>query len=45
MGQLRKRSLNSITDSVDMNLRKLQETVEDRGAWRAAVHEIAKSWT
>ena len=45
MGQLRKRSLNSITDSVDMNLSKLQETVEDRGAWHAAVHEIAKSWT
>ena len=29
----------------DMNLSKLQETVEDRGAWHAAVHEVAKIWT
>ena len=45
MGQLRKRSLDNITDSVDMNLSKLQETVEDRGAWNAAVHGFAKSRT
>ena len=35
----------SITDSMDMNLSKLWETVGDRGAWRAAVHVVAKSWT
>ena len=35
----------SITDSVDMNLHKLQETVKDRGAWCAAVHGVAKSQT
>ena len=33
------------TDTVDMNLSKLQGTVEDRGAWCAAVHVVAKSWT
>ena len=31
--------VDSITDSMDMNLSKLQETVKDRGAWSAAVHE------
>ena len=35
--------LNNITDSVDMNLNKLWETVEDRGAWCAAVHRVAKT--
>ena len=44
-GQQRERQLDGITDSTDMNLSKLQETVEDRGAWRAAVHGVAKSWT
>ena len=39
------RWLDSITDSMDMNLSKLQETMEDRGAWRAAVHEVTKSQT
>ena len=34
--------LDSITDLMDMNLSKLQEIVE-RGAWRAAVHGVAKS--
>ena len=33
--------LESVTDSVDVNLSKLQETVEDRGAWCAAVHGVA----
>ena len=32
------RWLNSITVSVDMNLSIIQETVEDRGAWRTAIH-------
>ena len=37
-GQRRMRWLDSITDSMDMKLSGLQEIVEDRGAWRAAVH-------
>ena len=44
-GQQRKRWLDSITDSMDMNLSKLWETVEDRGVWRAIVREVTKSWT
>ena len=44
-GQQRVRWLDGITDSMDMNLSKLQETVEDRGAWRIAVHGVAKNWT
>ena len=39
------RWLDSITTSVDMNLSKLQGMVKDRGAWRAAVHGVAKNWT
>ena len=39
------RSLDGVTDSIDMNLSKLQEIGEDRGAWCAAVHEITKSRT
>ena len=37
------RWLDSITDSVDMNLSQLREIMEDRGAWRAAVQGVAKS--
>ena len=44
-GQQRVRLLDSITDSMDMNLSKFQEVVEDKGAWYAAVHGVAKSWT
>ena len=44
-GQQRMRCLDSITDSMDVNVSKLQEVVKDRGAWWATVHGVTKSWT
>ena len=44
-GRQRMRWLDGFTDSMDMNLSKLQEILTDRDTWRAALHGFAKSWT
>ena len=44
-GAAEEEMVNSINDSMDMNLSGLQEILEDSGAWFAAVHGVAKSWT
>ena len=44
-GRQRMRWLDVMTDSMDLNLSKLQEMVKDRETWRAAVHGVKKSWT
>ena len=44
-GQHRTRQLDGVTDSTDIHLSKLWETVKDRGAWRAAVHGVIKVMT
>ena len=44
-GQQRMRWLDGITDSMHMSLRKLQDIVKDRDAWRPAVQEVTNSWT
>ena len=44
-GQQRMRWLGNNTDSMDMNLSKLQETVKDSRGWQVVIHGVTKSWT
>ena len=44
-GRQRMRCLDGVTDSVDVSLSRLWETVKDREAWRVAVHGVTKSQT
>ena len=44
-GRQKMRWFEGITDSMGMNMSKLQEIVENRGAWRAVVPGVTKSWT
>ena len=44
-GRQRMRWLDGTTDSVDMSLSKLRETVKDRETWHAAVRGVTKNWT
>ena len=44
MGRQRLRWLDGIIDSMDMGLGRLRELVMDGEAWRAAIHEVTKSW-
>ena len=43
-GQQRMRWLDGITDSMDMNLSKLREIVQDSGGWLPAIHGVTNSW-
>ena len=44
-GQQKMRLLDGITDSMNLNLNKLQKLVMDREAWHTVVHGVTKSWT
>ena len=44
-GQRRMKWTDSVTDTMNMSLSKLQEIVEDKGVWHAAVHGVSKSRT